>query len=349
MSNPDIRHVGLSEPFPAGPSRLPRVRGLRDEALPLALVIAALAGVIYLFSGDSFVLSVVIITLLYAGLGTSWNIIGGLGGQFSIAHSVFFAIGAYTAGNLYLHWNISPWISLIPAVILAGGIACLISWPVFRLRGPFFAIATMALTEVALAVAMYAESVTGGASGLTVPWHAGLQTMIFRQKWIHALLFLGYLALTLVIMAGVTRSRLGYYLQAVRDNEGAALASGISVLRTKLMGMAISAGMTAIGGVIFMMYVRIVEPSGLLSLFDVGVKIALIALIGGIGTIYGPLLGAMLVIPLDYWLRDAVGTSVPGGSQIVLGLILILAALFMKQGIYGALEAAVRTMRGRRP
>ena len=314
-----------------------RVRTINSELPGLAAVISALSLVIFMLAGDSFDVNMLAVALLFAGLGVSWNIVGGLGGQFSMAHSVFFAIGAYTAANLYLRFQVSPWISLVPAALLSAGVACVISWPVFRLKGPFFAIATMAFTEVALALAMYFTSITGGASGLSVPFKAGLQNMIFRERWSYAVLMLGYCAFALIVMALITRSRLGYYLQAVRDNESAALASGISVIRTKLAGMAFSAALTGMGGVIFVMYVRVVDPAGLLSLFDIGVKIALIALIGGIGTIYGPLLGALLVVPLDLWLRAYIGSKVPGGNLLVLGIILILASLFLKQGIYGAI------------
>jgi branched-chain amino acid transport system permease protein len=314
-----------------------RVRTFNAELPGLAAAIAALGLVIFVLADDSFGVNMLAVALLFAGLGISWNIVGGLGGQFSMAHSVFFAIGAYTAANLHLHFQVSPWISLVPAALLSAAVACVISWPVFRLKGPFFAIATMAFTEVALALAMYFTSVTGGASGLSVPFKAGLQNMIFRERWSYAVLMLGYCALALVVMAFITRSRLGYYLQAVRDNESAASASGISVIRTKLAGMAFSAALTGMGGVIFVMYVRVVDPFSLLSLFDIGVKIALIALIGGIGTIYGPLLGALLVVPLDLWLRAFVGSKLPGGNLLVLGIILILASLFLKQGIYGAI------------
>ena len=325
-----------------------RVRTLNSELPGLAAAIAALGLVIFMLADDSFGVNMLAVALLFAGLGISWNIVGGLGGQFSMAHSVFFAIGAYTAANLYIHFQVSPWISLVPAAMLSAAVACVISWPVFRLKGPFFAIATMAFTEVALALAMYATSVTGGASGLSVPFKAGLQNMIFRERWSYAVLMLGYCAFALIVMALITRSRLGYYLQAVRDNESAALASGISVIRTKLAGMAFSAALTGMGGVIFVMYVRVVDPSSLLSLFDIGVKIALIALIGGIGTIYGPLLGALLVVPLDLWLRAFIGSKLPGGNLLVLGIILILASLFLKQGIYGAIVSIKASMMRRK-
>lgn len=338
--------MGTSRPEAA--TATAKVRTARDDILPLVLIVVAIGAFIFIMQDDLFVLSILILTLMFAGLATSWNIIGGLGGQFSIAHSVFFAVGAYTAGNFFLHWNISPWVSLLPAAGLAAGIAMMVSWPVFRLRGPFFAIATMALTEVAIAIAHYSDPVTGGASGLTIPYRSGLASMIFREKWAFAVLFLGYLTVTLVGMILITRSRLGYYLQAVRDNESSAMASGINVLQAKLVGMGLSAALTAMGGVLFMMYVRVVDPDSLLSLFDIGVKIVLIALIGGIGTIWGPMFGAILIIPLDFWLRATIGSSVPGGSQIALGLILVLTALFLKTGVFGGLRQLWATARRRK-
>lgn len=328
-------------------SGAPRVATVATE-LPVWLgVVAALGAAVALLSSQFYYLNLLTMAMLFGGLAVSWNVIGGFGGQFSIAHSVFFGIGAYTAANLYKHFDISPWLALIPAMALSAIVAALISWPVFRLRGPFFAIATMALTEVAIAFAMRFKSVTGGASGLTIPYKAGFENMIFQSRWAYALLFLFYLAAALLVAILVLRSRLGYYLQAVRDNEQAAEASGISVLVTKLKGMAISAALTGAGGVFYVMYVRIIEPAGLLSLFDVGVKIALIALIGGIGTIYGPLLGALVLIPLDYWLRAFIGSALPGGNLMVLGLILVLGSLFMKKGIFGALRNAASSWRVR--
>ena len=312
----------------------------RGELKWLALATVGCLALIGLFAGNSFALNILATTFVFAGLATAWNIIGGLGGQFSLGHSVFFAIGAYTAANLSLGYGISPWLSLAPAMCLAAAFAALVSWPVFRLRGPFFAIATMALTEVMLALAMYFEKVTGGAVGLSIPFKLGLQNMIFRDRMSYAFLMLGFLAVCLLVLAAIKHSRLGYSLQAVRDNEDTAEAAGINVLRTKLVGMAISAALTAAGGCVYVMYVRVVDPPSLFSLFDIGVKIALIALIGGIGTIYGPLLGALLIIPLENYLRAELGGVFPGSNLIVLGFILVLTALYLRKGIVGAFDAA---------
>jgi len=339
VSNPDISLGGRA---------IPGVRTLRQE-WPVTLgVIAAAGALVAVCSGDSFTLNILATTFLFAGLATAWNIIGGLGGQFSLGHSVFFAIGAFTVANMYMKLQISPWLAIVPAAALSALLGALISWPVFRLRGPFFAIATMAMTEVLLSLSLYFDTFTGGSRGISIPFRLGLQNMIFRDRMSYALLMLGFLAVCLLVMAAVTRSRLGYALQAVRDNEEAALAAGIDVLRTKLTGMAISAALTGVGGVLYMMYVRVADPPTLFSLFDIGVKVALLALIGGIGTIYGPLLGALLIVPLESYLRAELGGSVPGANLIVLGFILMLTALFLRHGIVGTLRTLALKLAGAR-
>lgn len=341
VSNPDLivtrtAHSVRPRPAPRSAAVAAAARTLRHEAPLLAAVLAALLALTWAFAGDSFTLNILATAFLFGGVATAWNIVGGLGGQFSLGHSVFFALGAYMAANLILHVGVSPWLALIPAAALAAAAAALISWPVFRLKGPFFAIATLAVTEVMTSLSIYFDGLTGGSQGLSIPFRRGFWNMIFVDRMSYALLMLGFLALCLLAMIAVTRSRLGYRLRAVRDNEGAAQASGIDVLGVKLAGMAISAGLTGVGGALFLMQVRVVDPAALYSLFDVGVKVALLALIGGIGTTYGPMLGALLVIPLESWLRAEMGGALPGMNLAVLGLVLILTALFLRRGVVGA-------------
>lgn len=318
------------------------------EVVRIAAVVVALLALAFFFSGDPFMLNILAYTFLFGGLALAWNIIGGFGGQFSLGHGVFFAIGAYTTANLYNHFHISPWIGIIPSALLAAAAAMLISWPTFRLRGPFFAIATMALNEVAFVLANYFSSLTGGPRGMTLPFKAGLVNMIFISRMSYALLMLGFLVVCLLVSAFVLRSRLGYYLQAVHQDEDAAEAVGVGVLRIKLVGMGVSAGLTGIGGALFAMYLRVIDPPTLLSLPDVGVKFALIALIGGVGTLYGPLAGALLIVPLEYQLRAYLGGTVPGANLLILGAVLVLCALFMKRGIVGAVTAGWERVRKRR-
>ena len=330
---------------PAAPSATPAVRTFWRELPLMLLVFGLLAGLVGFAIGDSFTLNILSTAFLFAGLASAWNLIGGFGGQFSLGHSVFFAVGAYTTANLYLKAGITPWLGLLPAAALAAAVAVAVSWPVFRLRGPFFAIATMAFTEVALAVGNYWESATGGTRGMSIPFRLGAANMIFRDRVSYTWIMFGFTAVCLVVTLAVARSRLGYYLRAVRDNEQAAGAAGIDVLRAKLAGMAVSAALTGVGGGLFLFSTRVTDPTAIVSLFDFGVKFALVALIGGLGTVYGPLLGALLVIPLESWLRAEFGGLAPGANVIVLSLVLVLAPLFLKHGIVGALRAGYDRLR----
>jgi branched-chain amino acid transport system permease protein len=300
-----------------------------------------------LLVGDNYSLNILTLVYLMAGLASAWNIIGGFGGQFSLAHGVFFAAGAYAAAQFYLTFGISPWLTAPIAAAAVGGAAVLISWPTFRLRGPFFAIATMALNEVAAVFANYFDRVTGGARGLLIPFKAGFGHMIFVERWKYCVLMFAFLALTLAIAMVVRHSRLGYYLLAVREDEDSARASGVNVLAVKLWGMGISAALTSIGGSLFAMFIRFLDPPSLLSLPDMGVKFALLSLIGGIGTVSGPVLGAFFIVPAENLIRASFG-GLPGAHLVVLGLLLMLASLFLKRGIVGAAATLWRHVRTRR-
>ena len=289
-----------------------------------------------LFIDDPYWLNIIAFTYLMGGLAAAWNIIGGFGGQFSLGHGVFFGVGAYVTAKLYVTFGFSPWLTMVPAALFAAFIAVLISWPTFRLRGPFFAIATLAFNEVAFVIANHFESLTGGPRGIMIPFKAGFANMIFSQRWQYALLMFGFAVLVIAVTVLLRRSRLGYYLLAVREDEDAARASGINVLAVKLQGMALSAALTSLGGTLFAMYLRFIDPPTLFTLPEIGVKFALLSLIGGVGTIAGPLLGAALIIPFENFLRAELASALPGLNLAILGLLMVLAALFMKRGIVGA-------------
>jgi branched-chain amino acid transport system permease protein len=308
-----------------------------------------LAGLpLLLLAKDPYWLNIIAFTYLMGGLAAAWNIIGGFGGQFSLGHGVFFGIGAYATAVGTATYGLSPWIVMVPAALLAAVVAMLISWPTFRLRGPFFAIATMAFNEVAFVLANHFDTFTGGPRGIMIPFKAGFTNMIFKERWQYALLMFVFVAIVVGISVWLRRSRLGYYLLAVREDEDSARASGINVLRTKLMGMALSAFLTAIGGTLFTMYLRFIDPPTLFTLQDVGVKFALLSLIGGVGTIAGPLLGAALIVPFENFLRAELANALPGMNLAILGLLMVLAALFMKRGVVGAVEDLVRKIKGKK-
>jgi branched-chain amino acid transport system permease protein len=301
----------------------------------LLLALAPLA----LLSGDLFWVNILISTYLFAGLAVAWNLTGGFGGQFSLGHGVFFAIGAYTTARLYLGWGVSPWFGMIPGALICATLGPLVFWPAFRLKGSFFAIATLAFNEVGLVFANYLESVTGGPRGLQIPYEANLANMIFADQRAWAVMMFGFMALCLAASVFVMRTRLGYYLLAVREDEDAARAAGIRVTGVKLAGTAMSAALASIGGSLFCMYVRTIDPPTLFSLADIGVKFALLTLIGGIGTLSGPVLGAFLIIPAESYLRASLGGGLPGMHLVVLGFAMLMFALFMRRGVAGLLAS----------
>lgn len=327
------------------------VSGLQSNSSALWRYVGlmALAALPLLFlASDPYWLNIIAFTYLMAGLAAAWNIIGGFGGQFSLGHGVFFGIGAYATAVGTTQYGLSPWLIMVPGAVMAALVAMLISWPTFRLRGPFFAIATMAFNEVAFVVANHFDSFTGGPRGIMIPFKAGFANMIFRERWQYAVLMFVFVALVIGISVWLRRSRLGYYLLAVREDEDAARASGINVLGVKLKGMALSAFLTAIGGTLFTMYLRFIDPPTLFTLQDVGVKFALLSLIGGVGTIAGPLLGAALVVPFENFLRAELADALPGMNLAILGLLMVLAALFMKRGVVGAIEDLVRKFKSKK-
>ena len=323
VADAPARHENL------GPSSL---QVLGNYLLGMGIALVPLA----LLYNDNYWINILTFAYLMAGLASAWNIIGGFGGQFSLAHGVFFGIGAYFAAQMYLIYGISPWLAMPVGAIIVALIAVLISWPTFRLRGPFFAIATMAFNEVVAVFANYSESITGGARGLLIPFRASFSHMIFVERWKSTLLMFAFMAFVAAISVAIRHSRLGYYLLSVREDEDSARASGVNVVAVKLWGMAISAALTAMGGTLFAMFIRFLDPPTLFSLPEVGVKFALLSLIGGVGTIWGPLLGAALVIPLENFVRATLG-GLPGAHLVILGILLMLAARFLKRGIVGAL------------
>ena len=341
--------VNNALPPPAAPAAIPRGGVIESSRRAWLKYLAGMTLALLpflLLKDDAHWVNIIAFTYLMGGLAASWNIIGGFGGQFSLGHGVFFGIGAYMTAAFVIRFAWSPWLTMVPIAVIAACVAMLISWPTFRLRGPFFAIATLAFNEVAFVLANHAESLTGGPRGLMIPFKAGLENMIFRERWQYAVLMFVFAALVIAVCVGLRRSRLGYYLLAVREDEDAARASGINVLAVKLRGMALSAGLTAIGGTLFTMYLRYIDPPTIFTLPEVGVKFALLSLIGGIGTTWGPLLGAALIIPFENWLRAEFSDSLPGMSLAILGLLMVLAALFMKRGVVGAIEDLVKRIRG---
>lgn len=306
----------------------------------VSVLVLALLLIIPLTAGSPFVYHLFILICSYAALASAWNIVGGFAGQLSLGHAVFYGVGAYTTTLLMINLGISPWIGMFVGAILSSAVAVVISWPCFRLRGPFFALATIAVLEVVRLMAINQHDVTGGAAGLGVPLKLGVEWMLFRPRWPYLLIAFGFLIITLAVSWKIKNSRLGYYLIAVREREDAAHAVGVNSVKVKLIAVILSAFLTSLVGSFHAMYLTFIEPGSMFSL-EMSIQIAMFALIGGLGTVSGPLIGTLLVLPLAELARGWLGDLGSGVHGLVYGIVLVVVVLTIPQGVVGRFGARV--------
>jgi branched-chain amino acid transport system permease protein len=284
---------------------------------------------------NDYYLNIVVMTFLWAALSGAWNLMAGYGGLVSLGQSAFFGIGAYTTAVLYAQFGLSPWLGMGAGVVFTTVTAVIISWPCFRLRGAFFSLATMVFPIVLEIVANNWTSVTRGSSGIALPFKPGLNNFIFDSRW-------AYMAAAFVLMMivyGITRwihrGRLGLYLIAVRDDQNAAESMGVEPVKVKLIVTMISAALTSLGGFLYAQYILFLDPPSVFSI-NISVQIALFSLIGGLGTPVGPIIGSMIMTPLDGVLSAFLG----GGPRLVIyGAVLLGVVLVAPQGVAGAWQA----------
>jgi branched-chain amino acid transport system permease protein len=272
---------------------------------------------------------VLILVLLYVVLSSAWNILGGFAGQLSLGHAAFFGIGAYVAAILSSKSSISPWWAIILGPAAALPAALIIGWACFRLRGPYFALATIAVGEVIRLLALNWRALTGGAVGIVIRPSVFSGTSKIPYYYIALILALSSVALSWWLRS----SRLGYFLMAIREDEETAESIGIDAARCKLTALALSAALTALGGAFYANYFLFVDPSIVLPL-SLSVEIVLMAIIGGLGTVWGPVLGAALLKVSSEALRNAFERA----NLLIYGLLLMAVILFMPGGLVGGIK-----------
>ena len=318
------------------------MRLVRSYALPV-IVVALLAATPYLVK-NNYYLDSIILVMFWAAMAGAWNIVGGYAGQLSLGHTAFFGIGAYTSSLLFAGAGVTPWLGMWAGAGLAAAFAIFVGLVCFRLRGPFFALVTIAFAEVALIVASSWRSLTKGTEGLNIPFTPGVENMIFRGKFVYFYLFLVFAVAVYLICRLIENSRLGYYLIAFREDELAARSLGINTIRTRLIAFAISAALTAIGGTLYAQYYQYLDPT---STFGIGfsIQVALLTMVGGIGTAAGPFFGALLMTPLGQVLRAWLGGGAAGLYLAIYGAALVLVVLFLPHGIVPEVRRRLRLRR----
>jgi branched-chain amino acid transport system permease protein len=304
--------------------------------------LAVLAAVVLLAAPPllpKYLLEVLISILFFAYVGLAWNILGGYAGQFSFGHAAFFGIGAYTSTLLFLRAGVSPWLGMLVGGLLAAGFGLFEGYLSFRygLRGPYFSLVTLAFAEMLRVVAVNLKAV-GASIGLVIPSGATSPALfVFAGKLPYYYVILVLTALALWITHRLARSRLGYALVAVRENEDAAEAAGVDALGNKLAAMALSSFLTALGGTFYAQYFAYIDPT---ITFGPAISIQglLPAIVGGAGTVLGPLLGSFVLTPVSELTR-AVLRGRAGADIMLYGLVLILVISFLPQGLVGWFRA----------
>jgi branched-chain amino acid transport system permease protein len=308
---------------------------MKDYAL-IIVVVALLAGV-PLLTSSNVVLNFMVVALLIALVGQGWNVLGGYGGQYSFGHAAFFGTGAYVTAILQVRYGINAWLGLVIGIAAGSLVGAIIGSLSFRsgLRGSYFALVTLAFAEVLRILASVAP-VTGAGVGTLIKLDLRPEAFQFQSRAPFYWIILAFVALSLIIVKLLEGSRFGAYLVAVRENEDAARAVGIDVVTIKLLAMTLSAAITAAGGCFYAQYFLFLD-AGIAYGPWISIEALLAPIIGGIGTPFGPLLGALVVKTLGEVTKLVTGDA-PGLDLVIYGCVLILVVAFAPRGIAGLLR-----------
>lgn len=294
---------------------------------------------------NSYIVSVVIRALLFIALGQSWNIIAGIGGQLSLGQGVFFGVGSYGTAMLFNNLGLTPWIGAVIAALAAGALALVLGLATLRFRGIYFGLATIVISLGFEQIARYLVAFTGGDSGLVekysgTSWYAAQSISPAPLLWASLVMVVVFYVLTRWIL----NSRFGLELQTVRDDEEAAAAAGVKVFQTKLLGFIVSGMMTAVAGALYIQFYLAIDPTTAFGLYE-GILIQLPALLGGLGTAGGPIIGGALMILISEVTNTISGSlHISGLDVLVFGILLLLIILRLPGGILAGMSG--RTLRG---
>ncbi len=297
-----------------------------------------------LFTSNQFLLHLGITVLLWTLLGVSWNLLGGFAGQVSFGHATFFGVGAYTTMILYLRLGLAPWYGMVLGGLVAVAVSLPIGMICFRLRGPYFSLSTLAVAEIVRLVALNWEALTNGPVGLlitTLPRVAvGGRALNWESKIPFYYMIAALAALAMAATWRLSRARLGAYLLAIREDQDAAEAIGIDTVRAKVLTLALSAFFTGLAGGFYGLYFRYVDPDAVFPI-ALSVEMVFIAVVGGLATVIGPVIGAVFLTTLGELFRERFLV----GHLIFYGLFMMLVIRYLPEGIWGG---ARRAWAGRR-
>jgi branched-chain amino acid transport system permease protein len=325
----------------------PFIDGVPRRSLVVLVAACAILIAAPLFASD-YLLTVLILVLYFAYTGQAWNIMFGFAGQLSLGHALFVGLGGYVTAALYVHFGIGPWLGLVPAVVVAVACGAAIAFLAFRfgVAGVYFAILTIACAEFARVGFDHFDWV-GGSGGLFLPVANYTHNDLWNLRGSPAMFYYVILAMTaaaLLVSHALLRSRIGYYWLAIREDEQAARAVGIDTFRYKMYAAAISAGMTSAAGVFVAFYYNNLFPERVFHISH-SIEMILAPIIGGVGTLLGPVIGAVLLTSLAEGLREtlaAFGFDPPGIKQVFYGVCLLVVVTLVPDGVWPPVARALR-------
>jgi branched-chain amino acid transport system permease protein len=304
-------------------------------AVAVLLVLPAVLG--------SYAITVFIFIFFFAYLGQAWNIIGGYAGQLSAGHAAFVGVGAYTAAMLSMRLGLTPWVGMLVGGALAAALGALIGFLGFRfgLRGFYFVLLTVAFAEICRIVALNTDAV-GGALGLYITFTGDPRQFQFQDNRVYYYVALGLMLAATAVVAAIERRRFGEYLVAIREDENACEALGVNTFKYKMLAMVVSSFLTGVGGTFYAYYLFSLQPNAVFGI-PLSVEIIIRPIVGGAGTLLGPILGSFILSPLAEVSRIYLAQGGWSGAHLIAyGLLLIAVVLFMPQGAYPAVRNLIK-------
>jgi branched-chain amino acid transport system permease protein len=306
----------------------------KSNQILLAIVVIAAIAFPHVFSLP-FPRHLMIMVFIYSTLGVAWNFIGGYAGQVSLGHAVYFGLGAYTSSLLLMKGGVNPWLGIMAGIVISSVVALIVGYPSFKLGGHYFAIATIAVGEI-FQQAWLNWDWAGSAIGLNLPiLEESLGNFEFHSSKL-PYYYIGLIMLTLALMTAswVDRSKLGLYFRAIKGDQDGARSLGISHTRYKAYAMMLSAAFTSLAGSFYAQYVLFIDPDSVFPLM-LSINMCLIATLGGLGTVWGPVIGAFILIPISEFTRIKMGGGGTGIDMMVYGLLIMVICLYQPSGIIG--------------
>lgn len=303
----------------------------------LPIIILALLSVLPLIGLSTYMMHILILVIMWSAIGMAWNLLGGYCGQVSFGHAAYFGVGAYTAGIIYIKLGLSAWWGVPLSIFVVTVFSFILGFIVLRLRGPFFALATLASGEVMRVTSENVADLTGGTLGILI--HE--RTWVGKTWYYYIILVIAFI--TFFLIKKLIESKLGYYFVAIREDQDAAESLGINTTLYKTIALCLSGALTGIAGAFYTNYMGYIDPHVAFALHDISIITIMIVMVGGVATYWGPFVGAIIMVLLAEFIR-----SIPGlgaAHQTLFGVLLIVIIIFLPNGIVGDYKKIKRLLR----